>query len=103
MHHIGGGGEGGGTTVIVGGAEFGWVEFGGVTSGPQVDESPVNVDMLVLVSLYQSLVSDYYASLVNDVIGHLALSFVFTRKVAIAPMYRRVNAETPLIYGVNDE
>jgi hypothetical protein len=101
------GGEGGaeGGAVIIGGGGIGGglggAEGGG--GGGDLPLSPVNVDVLALVPLDQSLVSDYYGGLITDTIASLALSQVITNKVAIAPMYRRVNEEAPLLYGLGDE
>ena len=94
-----GGGGGGGA----GGAEGGGGgNLGGVDGGSPIDEEPVNVDVLIMLPLDQSPIVDYYPQLITQVVTAMELAFIFPQKVAVAPMYRQVGEETPLLWGLND-
>jgi hypothetical protein len=91
-----GGGETGGETGGEGGAIVG--PGGGHSEmGP-----PLEIDVLILATFDQSPIADYYKSVIEEALDQLTLLEIHARKVGIAPMYKRINDEVPLLYGLND-
>ena len=88
----GGGGETGGE----GGAIVG-LGGGNSESGP-----PLEIDVLILATFDQTPIADYYKVVIEEALDQLTLLDVQARKIGIAPMYKRINDEVPLLYGQND-
>lgn len=101
------------TVIRNGNGEEGGTTGGGVSPTPvagmeagngssQPEEDPVNVDVLVLLPLDQSSVVDYYPQLISQVMLSMETVALVPRKVAIAPMYRRLGNEAPILWGKDD-
>lgn len=90
----GGTSGGGGPSIPVGGE--------GGNGGSQPEESPVNVDVLVMLPLDQGVVVETYPQLVEQVIIAMGAAFLVPNKIAIAPMYQRLGSETPLLWAQGD-
>lgn len=69
---------------------------------PNDQLSPLSIDVLVLAPIDQSLIVEYYAKIIEEVTTQLARYQVSVAHMAIAPMYRRLNFSTPLLYGEPD-
>ena len=61
------------------------------------------IDVLIIASFDQSLIGEYYGGVIDSIIDQLARYQVTVAHAAIAPMYRRLNTDTPLLYGTPDE
>ena len=70
--------------------------------GTQPEQEPVNVDLLVMLPIDQSPVVDIYPRLINQVVTAMELAFLVPQKIAVAPMYQRMGAEAPILWGQGD-
>ncbi|MAD61401.1 MAG: hypothetical protein CMH49_07815 [Myxococcales bacterium] len=77
---------------------------GGITVDimPSDDLSPKVVDLLVMAPFDQSVIGAYYGVIMDTVITQLDRYKISVAHAAIAPMYRRLNTDTPLLYGTPD-
>lgn len=69
---------------------------------PGDDLSPKVVDLLVMAPFDQSVIGAYYGVIMDSVIGQLDRYKISVAHAAIAPMYRRLNNDTPLLFGTPD-
>ena len=84
----------------------GGIDLDGGTGGSMIDPEelePLGVDLLILATFDQSPIADSYSFIIDHLMAQLAIRKIITHKVAIAPMYRRINNTVPLLYGKNAE
>ena len=64
--------------------------------------APKEIDLLVMAPFDQSLIGEYYGDIIEATLAQLARYEITVAHAAIAPMYRRLNNDTPILYGTPD-
>ena len=72
----------------------------GVAEPAPLEERHVNV--LIFGVIDQSTLAQHYSFIIGSFIGALQTQNVIADRVAIAPMYRRISEQVPLLFGLDD-
>lgn len=70
---------------------------------PGENLTPKVIDLLVMAPVDQSVIGRYYGEIIDSVLNQLSRYQISVAHAAIAPMYRRLNTETPILFGTPDE
>lgn len=72
----------------------------GIAEPAPLEERHVNV--LIFGVIDQSTLAQHYSFIIGSLIGALQTQNVIADRVAIAPMYRRISEQVPLLFGLDD-